>query len=121
MLSLELLIATVRFHSRSCLPIFTQIRAFPAWNLVQEFREGVRPQIDLDVPGSKPPFAMVGADERCTLVLHASPPATPDAFSWEEVYDLGLRIIQQCPVSGGSAHIGRSLRWGLMYVFPRFF
>ena len=120
MLSPELVIAIVRFHSRSCLPIFTRIRTLPAWNDIQQFEEGARPQIDLDIPNSKPPFAMVGADERCTLVLHASPPATPDFFSWEEVSELGLRIIQTCPVSGGSAYIGQSLRWGLMYVFPSF-
>ena len=63
---------------------------------------------------------MIGADERCTLVLHASPPVLPDFFSWEEVGSLGVRIIQECHTFGGYAFIGRSLRWGLMYVIPGF-
>lgn len=98
------------FYPGSCILILLQIRRLPDWDIAQEFREGIRPQINPNDPQSKPPFAFVSQDGRCVLVVRARR-IFPERFSWEQVSWLADLIIQQCPTHGGFSYIGGRERW----------
>lgn len=96
-----------------CAEVFFQIRKLADFQDTQEFLEGVRPQIDPDNPESKPPFGFIDERRDCALILRSRRHTLPDEFSWEQVNQLGVAIVRQCPKHGGYGYIGEEGRWML--------
>ena len=101
----------VTFTPAFCADVFFKIRSLADFPNIQQFLEGVRPQIDPANPDSKPPFGFADEIGECTLVLRSRRHTLPDDFSWQQVNQLGLAITKECPRHGGFGYIGEARQW----------
>ena len=96
-----------------------QIRRFPKFYEVQEFRVGVRPRIRQEYPLSgKPPFLFVNDDppsNDCAICVDPTDPQESDWFSWAQVKDAAQQVmdVDGCgsPSGGGRIPVGRGQSW----------
>ena len=105
----------VQPDAAACGDILHAIEALPHFDRIQEFVEGVRPQIYAGVPTSLPPFLFLSPEERegkCAVVVQALQ-RLPDQFSWQQVNHALQAILTECadPGNGGWARLGEHHLW----------
>lgn len=107
-----------RLSPPACLIILDQVRNFPNFHTIQEFRVKKSPSVPQLGPLAKPPYTFLefgskwrGGDCAINLdALQRSSPV-PDKFSWEQFDDAVVDILVDCRGSSGRVLIGLERSW----------